>query len=80
MNKKPRCRWHQPDGKGQYSFARFENPAGGQTIDMFFNGAQITLRMKLNGAEVAHMNYPINFCPVCGERVRMEAEDDADAE
>lgn len=70
---KATCNWHNPDKTGKYSCARFESPDGKQTIDMYFNGAQITLRMEVDGAEVAHMKYPINFCPVCGERVRTEA-------
>lgn len=72
MSKKT-CDWHNPDEQGRYSCARFESPDGKQAIDMYFNGAQITLRMEAEGAEVAHMKYPVNFCPICGERVRMEA-------
>lgn len=67
------CNWHKPDEQGRYACVQFENPAAHQAVNMFFNGAQITLRMEFDGEEVAHMKYPINFCPLCGERVRMEA-------
>lgn len=77
---KAKCNWHSPDETGKYYRGRFESPDGKKTVDMYFNGAQITLRMEEDGAEVAHMHAPINFCPYCGERVRMEAEDDADTE
>ena len=69
---KETCSWHKPDEQGRYSCARFENPEAQQAIEMFFNGAQITLRMEMDGAEVAHMKYPINYCPICGEQVRRE--------
>ena len=62
------CNWHNPDKEGKYSCARFESPDGKQTIDMYFNGAQITLHMELGGTEAVQMNYPINFCPVCGRK------------
>lgn len=65
-----RCTWCKPDGEGRYSMALFEHPEGQQKILMFFNGAQITLRMQIDGQEVAQMRYPINYCPICGQRVR----------
>ena len=66
------CNWHNPDKTGKYFCARFESPDGKQVIDMYFNGAQITLRMEVDGVEAARMKCPINYCPVCGERVGME--------
>ena len=71
MNKE-KCNWHNPDKEGKYSCARFESPDGKETIDMYFNGAQITLPMELGGTEAVQMNYPINFCPVCGEPFRTQ--------
>ena len=68
-----RCLWCKPDSEGRYSTAMFEHPNGTQRLLMFFNGGQITLRMEVDGQEAAHMHYPINYCPMCGQRVRMEA-------
>ena len=74
------CRWHNPDEQGRYTCARFWNPKTNQGISMFFNGAQITLRLEMDNTEIAHMNHPIYFCPMCGERVRLEAKSDEDVE
>lgn len=74
LDKNAGCAWCHPDERGQYSAAAFVNPNGKEKIVMFFNGAQATLTFEAEGAEVAHMAAPINFCPMCGRRVRMEAE------
>lgn len=69
MNK---CNWHNPDENGNYQAAKFTNPKETQSITMFFNGAQITLAFEDEGNVIAHMQHPICFCPMCGERVRPE--------
>ena len=67
------CKWCNPDENGQYSANQFANPNGSQKILMFFNGAHVTLSLEEAGRETAHMVAPINYCPVCGRRVRLEA-------
>ena len=68
------CNWHNPDGNGKYNYARFENPQENECIAMAFTGAQIVLKIEKQGAVKASMQFPINFCPVCGERVRLTTE------
>ena len=67
-----KCNWCNPNDEGTYNMAVFDNPEGRQRIVMAFTGAQITLRMEADGVAVANMNHPIYFCPMCGERVRLE--------
>lgn len=71
---KTTCNWHNPDKSGKCSHVRFEHPDGKQAINMYFSGAQITFRMELEGSEFAQMSFPINYCPMCGEKIRREAE------
>lgn len=73
MEKNNMCTWCNPDENGQYSAAVFTNPNGKQTITTFFNGAQTTLTMETEGMETARMAVPINYCPMCGRNVRLEA-------
>lgn len=72
------CDWHKPDERGQYSYAKFRNPKMKQVLNMFFSGGQITLRMEQDDAIIAQMQQQINFCPMCGERVRLEGESDGE--
>ena len=68
------CTWCNPDENGQYSAADFRNPNGKQRLLMFFNGAQATLTLETESEGMAqHMTLPINYCPMCGRRVRLEA-------
>jgi len=68
------CRWCIPDENGQYSAAEFRNPNGQQRIVLFFNGAEASLTMETEGDSTTHyMRTPINYCPMCGRRVRTEA-------
>ncbi len=72
------CDWCKPDEHGQYSYAKFRNPKTKQVLNMFFSGGQITLRMEQDDAIIAQMQQQINFCPMCGERVRLEGESDGE--
>lgn len=68
------CNWHTPDKTGKYTSVVFKNPGGEQAIDMFLYGGKITIIMEQENAEIAQMNFPINYCPMCGEKIRREAE------
>ena len=74
------CGWHKSDERGQYKMAVFGAPEGKEQIVMAFVGAQVNLDMVIDGQTGAHMGFPINYCPVCGERVRMEAVHGEDVE
>lgn len=74
------CSWHRTDWRGQHSVGTFRHPDGKTKMQIAYIGAQVTIDLSQDGAQTIRMTTPINFCPICGERVRLEVVNDENAE
>lgn len=69
---KKACAWHRTDENGICNRGVFTDPDGDLKVTVSYIGAQITIDLTQEGKKTARMSSPIYFCPICGERVRLE--------
>lgn len=70
-----RCSWCNPNDDGMYSAACFDGKIDEENarIRIFVYGGQMNIEIdKPVDKALCRVSLPINFCPICGNRLRNE--------
>jgi NADH pyrophosphatase NudC (nudix superfamily) len=70
MSAKSECMYHKPNREGKRCSLEFSAGEEATKFRLHFTDAKVTLELILKGKSIVEMSNPIQFCPMCGARLR----------